>query len=218
MVKYGIIGLLSLLAAIIFNTEDRPFALSKNSASIKISGTSNFHDWTMNVKTFDCSAVFVLKESQLKAVDKVAFSCNATDLKCDNSMMENKAYAALKSRVFPEIRFRMTSPVKLSSNENNFSGNLGGDLVVAGKSGDVTTGTLNPSLVGYNFFSQTYTPYYIGRELAFYRKAGYDKQINDDLRVRATLSGYHASNNHFGSLYFGDRKQVIRMANQCQTL
>ncbi len=71
--------------------------------------------------------------------------------------------------------------------------------------GAVTTGTLNPSLVGYSSFSHTYTPYYIGKELAFYWKAGCDKQINDDLRVRATLSGYHASNNHFGSLYFGDR-------------
>jgi len=71
--------------------------------------------------------------------------------------------------------------------------------------GAVTTGTLNPSLVGYNSASQTYTPYNITSELAFYWKAGYDKQINDNLRIRATLSGYHSSNNHFGSLYNGDR-------------
>jgi hypothetical protein len=71
--------------------------------------------------------------------------------------------------------------------------------------GAVTTGTLNPSLVGYSSASQTYTPYNITSELAFYWKAGYDKQINDNLRIRATLSGYHASNNHFGSLYNGDR-------------
>ena len=66
--------------------------------------------------------------------------------------------------------------------------------------GAVTTGTLNPSLVGYNSFSNSYTPYYIDKELAFYWKAGYDKQISDDLRFRATISGYHTSNNHFGSL------------------
>ncbi len=71
--------------------------------------------------------------------------------------------------------------------------------------GAVTTGTLDPTLVGYNASSQTYTPYYIGKELAFYWKAGYDKQINNDLRIRGTLSGYHASNNPFGSLYGGDR-------------
>jgi len=71
--------------------------------------------------------------------------------------------------------------------------------------GAVTTGTLKPALVGYNSNSQVYTPYNIHEELAFYWKAGYDKQINDNFRLRATLSGYHTSNNHFGSLYNGDR-------------
>jgi hypothetical protein len=71
--------------------------------------------------------------------------------------------------------------------------------------GAVTSGTLNPSLVGYSSFSHSYTPYYIDKELAFYWKAGYDKQISDNFRIRATISGYHASNNHFGSLYTGDR-------------
>jgi len=71
--------------------------------------------------------------------------------------------------------------------------------------GAVTTGTLKPALVGYNSNSQVYTPYNIQEELAFYWKAGYDKQINANFRLRATLSGYHTSNNHFGSLYNGDR-------------
>jgi hypothetical protein len=71
--------------------------------------------------------------------------------------------------------------------------------------GAITTGNLDPALVGYNAASKVYTPYNINKELAFYWKAGYDKQINDNLRLRATLSGYHASNNHFGSLYNGDR-------------
>jgi hypothetical protein len=71
--------------------------------------------------------------------------------------------------------------------------------------GAITTGTLKPALTGYSAFSQTYTPYNIGEELAFYWKAGYDKNINDDFHFRATISGYHTSNNHFGSLYNGDR-------------
>jgi len=71
--------------------------------------------------------------------------------------------------------------------------------------GAITTGTLKPALTGYNASSRTYTPYNINKELAFYWKAGYDKHISDDLHIRATLSGYHTSNNHFGSLYNGDR-------------
>ena len=45
----------------------------------------------------------------------------------------------------------------------------------------------------------------MAKELAIYGKIGIDKQINDDLRVRATVSGYHNKQNHFGSLYEGDR-------------
>jgi hypothetical protein len=70
--------------------------------------------------------------------------------------------------------------------------------------GGITTGTLKPALVGYNSFSG-YTEYNVADELAYYGKVGIDKQINDDFRLRATLSGYHSSNNHFGSLYNGDR-------------
>ncbi len=71
--------------------------------------------------------------------------------------------------------------------------------------GAVSTGTLKPALVGYSAGTQAYTPYNIHEELAFYWKAGYDQQISDDFRLRLTLSGYHASNHHFGSLYYGDR-------------
>lgn len=46
----------------------------------------------------------------------------------------------------------------------------------------------------------------IGEDLVFNWKLGYDKQINEDIRVRATLSGYHVGKNHSGStLWDGDR-------------
>lgn len=71
--------------------------------------------------------------------------------------------------------------------------------------GAVTTGTLKPSLVGYNASTRVYTAYNATEELGFYGKIGYDKQINDDFRLRATFSAYHASKHHFGSLHNGDR-------------
>lgn len=71
--------------------------------------------------------------------------------------------------------------------------------------GAVSGGSLKPALVEYNSGTQTYTPYNMQDELAFYWKAGFDKELNNDLRFRTTLSGYHTSNHHFGSLYNGDR-------------
>ena len=69
----------------------------------------------------------------------------------------------------------------------------------------ITTGSLRPQLTSYSAFSGTYTEYHAYEELAAYWKAGYDSELNEDIRVRATISGYHSKNNHFGSLYNGDR-------------
>jgi hypothetical protein len=71
--------------------------------------------------------------------------------------------------------------------------------------GAVSNGTLKPSLVGYNAAAKTYTPYDTPKEMAFYWKAGYDKQLTDDFRFRFMLSGYHNPKHHSGSLYNGDR-------------
>ena len=70
--------------------------------------------------------------------------------------------------------------------------------------GAVSTGSLKPALAGYSA-SSGYVAYDTHKELAFYWKTGYDKQLTDDWRLRLTVSGYHSPDNHFGSLYYGDR-------------
>lgn len=46
----------------------------------------------------------------------------------------------------------------------------------------------------------------IGEDLVFNWKLGYDTQITDDLRVRATVSGFHVGEGHSGAyLWGGDR-------------
>ncbi|MGQ1783510.1 MULTISPECIES: hypothetical protein [unclassified Saccharicrinis] len=46
----------------------------------------------------------------------------------------------------------------------------------------------------------------IGEDLVYNWKLGYDSQINDDLRIRGTVSGYHVGEGHSGSyLWDGDR-------------
>jgi hypothetical protein len=69
----------------------------------------------------------------------------------------------------------------------------------------VANGSLKPALTGFNAADSTYTTFDTHKELAFYWKAGYDKQFNDDLRFRLTLSGYHNPENHAGALYNSDR-------------
>ena len=71
--------------------------------------------------------------------------------------------------------------------------------------GGINSGSLKPSLSGYNTRDSVYTEYNFLDEMAAHWKTGYDKQITDDLRLRATISGFHCFNHHFGSLYNGDR-------------
>lgn len=69
----------------------------------------------------------------------------------------------------------------------------------------LSNGSLKPELSKYNAGNDSYSAYNTVDELALYWKAGFDKQLNEIVRLRATLSGYHNPKNHFGSLYNGDR-------------
>lgn len=72
--------------------------------------------------------------------------------------------------------------------------------------GAVSTGQLRQDLTLYDASKKTYTAYDALKELGFYWKASFDKNIKDDFRTRFTLSGYHMpSANHRNTLYGGDR-------------
>jgi len=146
MFKYGIVAVMSLvLSGSTFNPGSVPFELSKENSPIMISGTSTLHDWTMSLKIFDCNAHFILEGSRLKGIDGVTFDCRTTDLKSDNSLMDKKAYAALKSSTFPDIKFNMTSAMEISPDNNKFISSMRGKLFIAGKSIPVSI-PLNGSL------------------------------------------------------------------------
>ena len=70
--------------------------------------------------------------------------------------------------------------------------------------GAVTTGSLRQDLV--RFSGGNYTTYDAHKELGVYGKIGFDKQLNEDIRLRLTVSGYHTpKKNHNNTLYGGDR-------------
>lgn len=76
----------------------------------------------------------------------------------------------------------------------------------------ISSGNLNPALVGFSdnkdtvkYNASDFVTYEFMKELAFYGKFGYDKKLNDDLRVRITVSPYYQSYSRRGTLYGGDR-------------
>jgi hypothetical protein len=58
----------------------------------------------------------------------------------------------------------------------------------------------------------------LGQDLVFDWKVGYDKQINDDLRLRGTVSGYHVPEGHSGSYLWGGDRAGARYYNVMDTV
>ena len=114
------------------------FELSKEKSTVFITGTSTLHNWRMDLKMFNCLADFVLTGNRLKTIENAAFECRATDLKSESSLMNKKAYSAMKSEVFPDIKYKMTELAVNPSDNTNFSENTKGLLTVAGKTNNIS--------------------------------------------------------------------------------
>lgn len=84
------------------------YKVSPNS-SIKVIGTSNIHDWDMKANTFTCEGNFELKGNQLLDVKSLSFSLPVTNLKSKESILNTRAYKALKTEQFSKITFKLTN-------------------------------------------------------------------------------------------------------------
>lgn len=116
-----------------FNLYGQSFSLSNKESKMHVKGTSSLHDWVMEMANMDCSVNLILEGSRIKDIGEIKFSGKAKELKSESNLMDKKAYSALRSDKFPEIKFIKTSLTGLISDNNKFSGKLEGDLSVAGE-------------------------------------------------------------------------------------
>lgn len=83
--------------------------------------------------------------------------------------------------------------------------------------GGLTNCVTNPNLGGYyaggtsNYtyppttYPKTYKPFNLDQMLGYYFKATYDKEFNENLRIRPAISGFICNNSPGGALYNSDR-------------
>ncbi len=138
--------LILFITVITLNSFGKSYELSKEGNEILINGTSNLHDWHMTVVVSNCDAEFKTEGFQLKNIDNVNFSCKASDIKSDYSIMDRKTYEALKADNYPIIKFSHLTNTELVSDDRKFKGSLRGNLNVAGITKEVTihfTGALD---------------------------------------------------------------------------
>ncbi len=106
--------------------------------TVKISGGSNVHGWTMIAQNPVCEASFgavSTDENTPKSLTSLSFSVNTKSLKSEHSSMDGRTYKTLKAEQFPKITFKLSNatitPVKFSVKAN-------GTLTIAGSSKAIT--------------------------------------------------------------------------------
>ena len=107
------------------------YKIKPDKSSMIIKGTSTLHNWEENVVKFSCTLDLSKKETHPE-ISSVNFLCKDRDIKSDYSLMDKKTMAALKSIKHPDITFKNGSILNMKYNKGNFSGNLTGDLSIAG--------------------------------------------------------------------------------------
>jgi polyisoprenoid-binding protein YceI len=109
--------------------------VASGDAYIKVLGTSNLHKWTLQAKDMSCSAQFNFlpgNKSQPQSLKALTFSVATRDLKSGESLLDSRAYTALKQSKFNDIHFVLTSATISPGQKDHFLINGSGDLSIAG--------------------------------------------------------------------------------------
>lgn len=126
------------------------YTVDMQKSSIKILGTSNLHDWDMNVKEFNCSFFTDKTDIEDATISGVSFNCKVESLESGNGIMNSKTHKALKDDKFPTIRYTFVSQKELVVSEKTIKGSIIGTFEIAGKKKQVPisfTGTINSAKI-----------------------------------------------------------------------
>ena len=104
-------------------------------ADIKVLGTSNLHNWSMEAKDISCSAKFNFtagSSSLPQSLVSFTLSVPVQNLKSGESSMDSRAYTALKAKTYKDIVFVLTSSTIVPGQKDHFLVKSKGDLSIAG--------------------------------------------------------------------------------------
>lgn len=105
--------------------------------TVVVSGTSNLHDWEMQVEDFRCNLEVSTQNPSFK-IQAVSFSGTSGSIKSHSSIMDRKTYDAMQADQYPEIRFENLTPEDIPLNSKSFKGAISGDLFLAGKNSTIS--------------------------------------------------------------------------------
>ena len=102
---------------------------------IKVLGTSNLHNWSMEAKDISCSAKFGFGPGAIvlpQSLTTLDLAIPIHNLKSGESLMDSRAYTALKADKFGTITFTSASAVIIPGQKNQFQVKSTGTMTIAG--------------------------------------------------------------------------------------
>jgi len=134
----GVAIFLCAFAVMPIGTVTRPAARVGN-ADVKVLGTSNLHNWSMEDKDVTCSVQFMYGTSKTLPISLSAFTFTfpVQNLKSGNSGMDSKAYDAMKAKNGGNITFAASSSTVTPGSAGHFTVKSDGSLAIAGVSKSV---------------------------------------------------------------------------------
>ena len=110
-----------------------------------MNGLSNVHDWEMKASTGNVSAQLVMTNGELTAMKSLDFSVQVKTLKSGQSIMDTRAYKALKADNHPNVTYKLTSATVTSSAKGKYIIKTEGNLTLSGVTKAITM-TVNGAL------------------------------------------------------------------------
>lgn len=105
------------------------------SSHVKVTGTSNIHDWNMTATNFTCEADFKAKNGVLNDLNSLSFTLPVVNLKGKENLLNTRAHKALKADTYSKIAFKLTKATVVSPQKII---NAIGNLTIAGVTNQVT--------------------------------------------------------------------------------
>ncbi|MBN2615073.1 MAG: YceI family protein [Bacteroidales bacterium] len=105
-----------------------------NQSQLSISGTSSLHEWHMKLDALNCKIMGEQVSGKDLVLKNIDFEAKVSNLKSnESSIMDNKAYKAMKEGKYPTISFTGNQVYTLPLSKDQFSGTVSGMLSIAGK-------------------------------------------------------------------------------------
>lgn len=108
-VLFAIFTLLMVLTVFKLGAQTTSYQSIPANSSIKVTGSSNLHDWTMKNEILNAGAAFIFKDGKLSDVTALNFSMKVANLKGDEDLLTSRAHKALNAAKYSTINFKLSS-------------------------------------------------------------------------------------------------------------